>query len=76
MNNEKEKLPEEMNIKEFMNYVNENYEFSLSLDIIDRYISFLDGFTIVFTNPERFEEIQNVLKEFRSFLNVIKRYSK
>jgi hypothetical protein len=52
-----------MNIKEFMTYVGEQYNIVIPTKMLDNYISFLDGFMIVFPAPEKFEQIRNILRE-------------
>lgn len=75
-NKDNSKSVSEYNIKEFMDYLKDQYNFSISLKMINNYISFLEGFCVSFPAPEKFEQIINVLKEFRCLIEVSERYSK
>ena len=75
-NKDGSKAVSEMNIKEFMVYVDEQYNIVLPIKMLDNYISFLDGFMIVFPSPEKFEQIRNILRDVKGLMSVIERYSK
>ena len=63
------------NISEFMIYVNEQYDLTLNTRTIEYYIHFLEGFCVSFPMPEKFEQIINVLRDFKLLLEIIDRYT-
>ena len=75
-NKDGNKAVNEMNIKEFMEYIDDQYNISLSSKQLEGFINFLDGFMVTFPAPERFSQIRDTLMSTKNLLEIISRFSK